>query len=103
MTGTVSALTREAVAWTPTPAPTATAFPPTATPTLEPTLTPVPTPTSTRVVGADRTAGQLAIKTTTPQLPETTPEAGLGIGGMAATAAGLTALLFMARGLRAKG
>jgi len=102
-TSTVSALTRVAAAWTATPTPTSTPPPPTATPTQGPTQTPVPTATSTRVVSADRAAGQLAIRSSTPQYPETTPEAGLGVGGMAAAAAGLTALLFVARALRVKG
>jgi hypothetical protein len=105
VTSTVSALTREAEAWTATPAPTATSVPPTATPTAEPTLTPVPTATSTRVVGADQVppslGGLQATNTPTPvQLPATTPAAGLGAGGMAATAAGLFGLLFVARRLR---
>jgi len=101
VTSTVSALTREAVAWTPTPAPTSTPLPPTATPTLEPSQTPVPTPTSTRVVGADHAAIQPA--TSTPalaQVPGTTPAAGLGVGGMVATATGLLGLLLVARKLR---
>ena len=101
VTSTVSAMTREALAWTATPAPTSTPLPPTATPTLEPTQTPVPTPTSTRVVGADGPASQAA--TSTPalaQVPGTTPAAGLGVGGMAVTATGLLGLLFVARKLR---
>jgi len=102
-TSTVSALTRVAAAWTATPVPTSTPLPPPATSTPEPTQTPAPTATATRVVRTERVGGQLAIRTSTPEFPETTPEAGLGVGGMAAAAAGLTTLLFVARGLRGKG
>jgi len=101
VTSTVSALTREAAAWTATPTPTATPLPPTATPTAEPTQTLAPTATSTRVVGGDQQASQQAIQMPTlVQLPGTTPAAGLGVGGLAAAAVGLTGFLFVVRGLR---
>jgi type II secretory pathway pseudopilin PulG len=101
VTSTVAALTRQALVWTATPAPTVTPQPPTATPTLQATNTPVPTATSTRVVGRDPSPSQQATRTPTPvQFPGTTPAAGLGIGGMAATAVGMTGLLLVARKLR---
>jgi hypothetical protein len=100
VTSTVSALTREAAAWTATPAPTSTPMPPTSTPVTEPTQTPVPTATSTRVVGGDPSESQRTPTPTPVQFPGSTPEAGLGVGGMTATAAGLIGLLFVARKLR---
>jgi hypothetical protein len=103
VTSTVQARTRVAVAWTATPTPSATPKPPTATPTLEPTQTLAPTATATRVVGQGQPAGQQATKTATPALPSSTPAAGLGVGGMAAAATGLTGLLFVARKLRGQG
>jgi hypothetical protein len=105
VTATVSALTREAAAWTATPAPTATLMPPTATPTEAPTQTPAPTATSTRVVSDDRTLAT-ATYTPTPRTSTgdgTIPPAGLGTAGMAAIAVGLTGLLLVARKLRGQG
>jgi hypothetical protein len=103
VTNTVQALTREAAAWTATPAPTATPVPATPTPTEMPTQPPAPTPTSTKVVGADSTsqASPTPVLTATPvERDDTIPPAGLGGAGMAAIAVGLTGLLFVARKLR---
>ena len=104
VTSTVSAMTRVAAQWTVTPASTSTPVPPTATPTQAPTQTPQPTATSTRVVTQEQLEASQAAKTPTPvPLPGTTPAAGMGVGGIAATAAGLVVLLFFVRILRGQG
>jgi hypothetical protein len=105
VTSTVQALTREAAAWTSTPAPTATPLPATPTPTDEPTQAPAPTATSTKVVGADDQPTTTS-QTATPTVKageDKVPPAGLGGAGMAAIAVGLTGLLFVARKLRGQG
>jgi cytoskeletal protein RodZ len=100
-TAEVQALTREAAAWTATPAPTATPLPPTSTATRAPTLTPVPTATSTKVVSkGDVTVQPTSTPTTAPGGDKTTPPAGLGSASVAAIGVGLAGLLLAVRKLR---
>lgn len=102
---TVDAATAIALAWTPTPMPTATTAIPTWTPTSQPTFTVEPTPTATRVVPLD--GGQTPIPTatrlTSVDWGASTPQAGLGTFGIAAIAVGLGGLVVAARRMRKSG